>query len=218
MKEHGLEWVDEAATQAIPRRISRMSHDYMLVPRMRYGIECLLATPSELSSEMRKVMFRALPHLGVNRNFKKEFCTLSRQYHGLELVDWTVEKLSADVFVMLQHHWDKDTILGHCLRDAYELLQMETGLEGNIFSYNFEHLGHLATHSWMKILWHYLHHLNINLDLSSVTNIPPSARTIVPSLTCSTKGAGEAFGSSRPTASASSNASTGYPVLLRWTA
>jgi hypothetical protein len=87
MKEDGLEWVDEAATQAIPRCISRMSHDYMLVPRMRYGIECLLATPSELSSEMRKVMFRALPHLGVNRNFKKEFCTLSRQYHGLELVD-----------------------------------------------------------------------------------------------------------------------------------
>jgi hypothetical protein len=30
----------------------------------------------------------------------------------------------------------------------------------------------LATHSWMKMLWHYLHHLNITLDLSSVTNIP----------------------------------------------
>jgi hypothetical protein len=25
----------------------------------------------------------------------------------------------------------------------------------------------------MKILWHYLHHLHISLDLSSVTNIPP---------------------------------------------
>jgi hypothetical protein len=57
---------------------------------------------------------------------------LSRQYHGLELVDWSVEKLSADIFVMLQN-WDKPTILGHCIRDAYELLQMETGLEGNIF-------------------------------------------------------------------------------------
>jgi hypothetical protein len=70
-----------------------MSHDHMLVPRMRYGIECLLATPERLSREMRKVMFHALPHLRVNRNFKKEFFTLSRQYHGLELVDWPVEKL-----------------------------------------------------------------------------------------------------------------------------
>jgi hypothetical protein len=38
MKDDGLEWVDRAATQPIPRRISRMSHDHMLVPRMRYGI------------------------------------------------------------------------------------------------------------------------------------------------------------------------------------
>jgi hypothetical protein len=200
MKEDGLEWVDRAATQPIPRRISRMSHDHMLVPRMRYGIECLLATPERLSKEMRKVMFRALPHLGVNRNMKKEFCTLSRQYHGLELVDWPVEKLSADIFVMLQN-WDQPTLLGHCLRDAYELLQMETGLEGNIFSYNFEHLGHLATHSWMK---------------------RPTSRLFVmmtvPSSICFTNGDGGVTDFSVQIASASSNASIAYRASPPWTA
>jgi hypothetical protein len=171
MKQDGLDWADRASTTPLPRVISRMSHDHMLVPRMRYGIECLLATPSELSKEMRKVMYRALPYLGVNRNYKSEFCTLSRQYQRLELVDWPIEKLCADVFFMMQH-WNSPSVIGHCLRNAYELLQMETGLEGNIFSYKFRDCGCLATHSWMKILWQYLDHFQVNLDLDESTNVP----------------------------------------------
>jgi hypothetical protein len=117
-------------------------------------------------------MFRCLPFLGVNRNYQREFCTLSWQYHGLELVDWPVEKLCADVFFMVQN-WHSDSIVCLCLRNAYELLQMETGLEGNIFSYNFSEFGCLATHSWMKILWNYLDHLQVTLELDDSTNIPP---------------------------------------------
>ena len=95
MKKDGLDWADRASTKPIPKRLAPMSNDLQLVPRMRYGIECLLATPSELSDAMQKVMFKCLPHLGVNRNFKTEFCTLPRLYQGLELVDWPVEKLAA---------------------------------------------------------------------------------------------------------------------------
>ena len=89
----------------------------------------------------------------------------------IELVDWTVEKLTADVFVMLQH-WDSPDALGICLRNAYELLQMEMGLEGNIFSLDFKVYGCLATHSWMKILWNYLDHLDVQLVLDPSTNVP----------------------------------------------
>jgi hypothetical protein len=77
MKQQGLDWADRASTTPLPRVVSRMSHDHMLVPQMKYGIECLLATPTELSTEMRKVMFQCLPFLGVNRNYQREFCTLS---------------------------------------------------------------------------------------------------------------------------------------------
>ena len=103
MTKNGLDWADRASTSSLPRYISRMSHDFQLIPQMRYGIECLLATPSELSKAMRSVLYCCLPFLGVNRNSKREFCTLPREYHHLDLVDWTVEKLAADVFLMLLH-------------------------------------------------------------------------------------------------------------------
>lgn len=91
MQQHGFDWADKAATKPLPRTLCRLSHDHQLVPRMKYGIECLLATPSELSEAMRKVMRRCLPYLCINRNYKTEFITLSRAYQGLELVDWPVE-------------------------------------------------------------------------------------------------------------------------------
>jgi hypothetical protein len=171
MKKAGLDWADRASTTPLHRVLSRQSHDLMLVPQMRYGIECLLASPAKLSTEMRTVMFRCLPHLGVNRNMQREFCTLSREYQGLQLVDWPIEKLSADLLVMLQH-WDSTDIVGLCLREAYELLQMETGLDGNIFTHNFAKFGCLATHSWMKILWEYLAYLDITFELSDRYEVP----------------------------------------------
>jgi hypothetical protein len=94
-----------------------MAHDYMLVAGMRYGIECVLASPSELSTEMRNILYKCLPSLGINRNYKTKFCMLPRLYQGLELVDWPIEKLAADIFVMLRF-WDGDNILSHLLCDA----------------------------------------------------------------------------------------------------
>jgi hypothetical protein len=173
MKQHGLDWADRASTTPLPCYVNRMSHDLMLVPRMKYGIECLLATPSELSKDMRKVMYRCLPYLGVNRNYKAEFCTLPHMFHGLELVDcWPIKKVAADVHVMMQH-WSSPEILGCCLRNAYELLQTETGLEGNIFALRYSNFGCLATHSWMATLWQYLEHLDVHLDLSHTTFVQP---------------------------------------------
>jgi hypothetical protein len=113
MKQHGLDWADRASTTPLPRYVNRMNHDLMLVPRMKCGIECLLATLLQLSEEMRKVMFRCL-YLGVNRNYKTEFCTLPRLFHDLKLVDWPVEELAAYVHIMMQH-WSSPDILGCCL-------------------------------------------------------------------------------------------------------
>jgi hypothetical protein len=72
----------------------------------------------------------------------------------------------------MMQQWSSPDILGCCLRNAYELLQMETGLEDNILSYC--DFGCLATHSWMAILWQYLDHLGVSLDLSPTTFVQPA--------------------------------------------
>jgi hypothetical protein len=94
MKKCGLDWGDKLHTTYLPRRLAWMSHDLQLYPQMSYGLECLLATPMELSKEMQKVIRHCLPSLGVNRNIKSEFATISHKYQGISLPDWTAEKLA----------------------------------------------------------------------------------------------------------------------------
>ena len=146
MKKCGLDWGDRLHTTYLPRHLAWMSHDLQLYPQMSYGLECLLATPMELSKEMRKVICHCLPPLGVNRNIKSEFATISHKYQGISLPDWTAEKLARDVNVLFRH-WGLPTAVGKLLRHSYELLQMETGLQGNIFARSFATFGCLASHS-----------------------------------------------------------------------
>jgi hypothetical protein len=93
MSEAALNFADKAATHPLPWTVSRMAHDSILVARMCYDIECLLATPTELSTEMQKIWYRCLPSLGINRNYKTEFCTLPRIYQGLELLTGQLRNL-----------------------------------------------------------------------------------------------------------------------------
>ena len=171
MKKCGLDWGDKLHTTYLPRRLAWMSHDLQLYPQMSYGLECLLATPMELSKEMQKVIRHCLPPLGVNRNIKSEFATISHKYQGISLPDWTAEKLAKDVNVLFRH-WGLPNAVGKLLRHSYELLQMETGLQGNIFARSFTTFGCLASHSWMKILWQYSRKLRVSIVLVGCESVP----------------------------------------------
>ena len=80
MKKCGLDWGDKLHTTYLPGHLVWMSHSLQFYPQMSYDLECLLATPKELSKEMRKVIRHCLSPLGVNRNIKSEFTTISHKY------------------------------------------------------------------------------------------------------------------------------------------
>lgn len=53
--------------------------------------------------------------------------------------------------------------MGLVVREAYECLQVETGLSGNVFLRSFAVCGCLATHTWYKVFWEYLDRYNVRL-------------------------------------------------------
>ena len=104
-----------------------------------------------------------LPPLGVNRNIKSEFATILHKYQGLSL--------AKDVNVLFRH-WGLPTAVGKLLRHSYELLQMETDLQGNIFARSYTTFDCLASHSWMKILWQYARKLKVSILLVDSDSVP----------------------------------------------
>ena len=50
---------------------------------------------------------------------------------------------------------------------AYKAFMIEVGLYGNIFSYNYDDLGCLATvGTWFKNFWEFASHQKINIELA----------------------------------------------------
>jgi hypothetical protein len=115
---------------------------------------------------MGSIYFKSLPFLGFNRYITKEFRTLPTDYQGVGLRQWSIEKLSRDLSFLLRH-WNSTSTLGQAFQLLYEAFQMEVGLDGNILTRSFKKFGHIATHSWFKILWEYSSVYNVQIRFNT---------------------------------------------------
>lgn len=90
---------------------------------------------------------------------------------GLGLPNMALEKLS-ELLMWLQCHWDVGEGMGLIVREAYERLQIETGLSGNVFLRDYPTYECLATHTWYKVFWQYLHRYSVRLELGDGYDVP----------------------------------------------
>ena len=79
----------------------------------------------------------------------------------------SIEKLALSI-QYLQWHWGTSSTYRVALRCSFELVQIETGLQGNVLVRDFESLWSLATHTWFKLIWEYLHKYRVTFDLAHV--------------------------------------------------
>ena len=93
------------------------------------------------------------------------------QYQGLGLPNLSLEKL-ADSLKLLQRQWGTTSDLGMALRCSFELVQIETGIQGNFLLRDFSSLGCLATHSWFKCLWELVSFYRVRVILSGTVVSP----------------------------------------------
>jgi hypothetical protein len=138
------------------------------LPSVKYGLIALMSTRQEVNDAFAAWYYSFLPALGVNRNITKEWRTLPTRYQGLGLPQMSQEKLAISL-QYLQQHWGTTEPTGQSLHCVFELVQLEVGLAGNFLHHAYPVYGRLATHSWLKILWEYVHYYGVELDLGNVT-------------------------------------------------
>jgi hypothetical protein len=72
----------------------------------------------------------------------------------------------------LQRHWEVGEGMGLIVREAYERLQIETGLSGNVFLRDYKTYKCLATHFWYKVFWQYLLRFGVRLEIGDGYDVP----------------------------------------------
>jgi hypothetical protein len=175
MLDKGLEWVDSLQAKPLERGLTWLSLKCQKHPQWSYGLSSNYSSPQQLDNTMGRVYYRALPHLGFNRNITKAFRTLPTKFQGIGLRKWSIEKLAMDITTLVRH-WRTDSTLGQALEQVYESFQMEVGLDGNILTRSYKQLQELASHSWFKVLWQYTAQYKVKIEFHKQFLIPPTRR------------------------------------------
>lgn len=173
IQETGLSWVDSIKARPLERRDVWLSLTCQQYPKWGYGISSLYASPEQLDKTTNSIYRQALPLLGFNRNIATPLRTLPSQFQGMNLRQWSIEKLSSDIAILLRH-WNSDSTLGNTFLQVYESFQMEIGLNGNIFSRPYSKLKDLATHSWFKLLWQYASKYDVHIEMKPQFCLKPT--------------------------------------------
>jgi hypothetical protein len=167
----GKKWSDRVLRSTLRPSEVWQSFTTQALPSVRYGIIALMTSPRDLDNAFSAWYYTLLPALGVNRNITKAWRTLPVKYQGLGLPQMSLEKLAISL-QYLQRHWGRSSPMGQILRANYELIQIEIGLSGNFLCRDYAKFGGLATHTWFKTLWEYLHLYGVTVELSDV-EVPP---------------------------------------------
>ena len=145
------------------------------IPSVRYGMLVILNGPRTVEDTFMKWYFNSLPRLGVNRNITADWRWLPKQYQGLGLPNFGIEK-AVEMIQYMFRHWGSKEGVGLVLRRDYELLQLEIGLEGNFLTRDYRKYGFLASSCWVKTLWQYCYYYNVQLEIDDMCIPPPRER------------------------------------------
>jgi hypothetical protein len=167
----GEKWHVKVSSSKLTTRDIWFSFFQSTKPSMSYGIVPVMDPPEVVEEAFQDLYFKCLPTFGVNRNITKGWRMLPCRFQGLGLPNMALEKLSESL-MWLQRHWDVQEGMGLIVREAYERLQVETGLSGNVFLRSFATYGCLATHTWYKVFWEYLDRYNVRLEFGDGYDIP----------------------------------------------
>jgi hypothetical protein len=170
--QKGLDWVDCLHTRPLTRSNAWLSLHLQLFPAMSWGLVTVCLQPKKLDAMIQRVYAKALPHLRVNWNIKKEWRTLPERYQGLALPNFLRIALSEKVSFILENWGFHGQAQSDGLALAYDNFLVEVGLYNNPFRWSYTDYGHLSTDStWFKNLWQLLYCFEAELQIQETNQV-----------------------------------------------
>ena len=140
------DWVDRVNATPLQPSNAWLSFMYRVFPGMAWGLVTMVISPQTLGDLLHKVVYKALPLLGIQRSIKKEHRMLPEYFQGLGLPNFVVPAFACKAF-FLQSHWGFEGATTRMLMSTFESFILEVGLYGNIFVESYDKYGGLATNN-----------------------------------------------------------------------
>ena len=168
------DWTERIKGGYLPARSNWLSYQCQLWPGLKYGLGTSTATIEQLETGLGRRDHKILGHLGICRNIPTELRYIPSCFGGFALRSLTTEATAESLNMFLQHYGTESS-LGIFLTATIENLQLELGVTGCPFTYDYSIWKDLATDSWIKSLWERIQHFGIDLQIEY--NVLPMPRT-----------------------------------------
>jgi len=175
--ERMADWMARTQQGQLPAKLAWISYQYKLWAGMRYGLTATSLRWQEINGIMDRLNYEVLPLLGVNRNVRKRWRCIPREFGGTGLYDLAIEQLICWINAILQHY-GSGSLIDQKVKASLEALQLELGCAGNPFHQSFATIGHLATPCWVVLVWERLDIYKFSLHLEYPVMAPPRLHDI----------------------------------------
>ena len=155
LRQIACRWAEQVRCGQLSTAEAWFSLNQTIMKTLEYPLMATCLTSSQCNTIMQTLLKAALPKLHIAMSFPKVARFGPRRLQGLGIPHiWTtqgIEKLWA-----IFRHGDDHTITGFQIRSSIEYYLLELGLPGQLFSYPYSTLKHLATPSWITSLWEFV--------------------------------------------------------------
>ena len=163
-------WTNRLSAGKLPAKWAWVSYFQQLWAKLRYGLGTNLSPVADLEvaeakhGPLRKLAYKMLPFLGVNRKIKSGWRHLHSSFGGIGLRKILVEVVIARINLFLQH-WDTLSALGTKLTISLEAMQLEAGFNCCPLEMPYHPMGPFTTHCWCRSFWEGLDHYGFKLEI-----------------------------------------------------
>jgi len=169
--EKTKEWAQNTKAAHLDQMAAWLNITTTLIQQIYYALPATTLTQHQCEQIMRPCLMDGMAVAGYNWSFPQAIISAPSTYYGLNLTDMYTKQGIQHLLTILQYGHSLDDLTGWLLWGSLETMTLELGSLQNLFTQDYTELHQLVTNSWIKTVWQFQHHHNIQIktDLPKLT-------------------------------------------------
>lgn len=164
LRAEARKWADGIRTGHLPRHLAWQSLQTTILRKLEYPLAATTFSPKQCYEILKPVLQQGLPSSGIVRTIPRVIVHGPVACQGVGIPDlWTVQGL-AHLDRLIKYGSVADHFNGQLIRASTEQMKLELGINGPLFSTDYETYKELATECWVKNSWEFLARNNLRVE------------------------------------------------------
>ena len=173
MKKKATDWAEKIRIGLLPKEESWQSIATTITKSLEYKLPALTLTKEQCDSIMNIVLKAGLQSSNISSKFPRAVVYGPKEDNGLEITDLYLQQGASQITILLQFFEDQGE-MGHLIRNSLELLKLDIGIGGNIFSHTHSRYEPFLTPCWVTNVWKMINEFKLSVEDKSAS--PPLRR------------------------------------------